>query len=104
MSSSADDRTDLSEKEALSDLETQVGRVLEEMQRLRERARKAERRATDAEALLRNFTTGKDDPAGLRRRMRDMEDENEGLRSRIQEGREGVERLLARIRFLEEQR
>lgn len=104
MSSSADNGTDLSDREALSDLEAQVGRVLQEVQRLRDRARKAERRATDAEALLRNFTSGRDDPAGLRRRMRELEDENEGLRGRIQEGREGVERLLGRIRFLEEQR
>jgi hypothetical protein len=34
----------------------------------------------------------------------ELEEENDLLKDRIREGREGVERLLARIRFLEDQR
>jgi hypothetical protein len=36
-------------------------------------------------------------------RLRALEEENADLRSRIDQGREGVERLLAKIRFLENQ-
>jgi len=42
--------------------------------------------------------------AGLSRRIAELETENEDLRARMSAVRERVERLLARIRFLEEQR
>lgn len=104
MSRSADDRDELRARDALGDLEEVLGRLLEELDRLRDRARTAERRVEDVESLLRNFTTGADDPARLHRRMAEVEAENRELREKIQEGRAGVERLLGRIRFLEEQR
>lgn len=91
------------ERQALSQMEGAVGRVLDEMTRLRERTRRAETRVRDVEALLRRFTRGDDDPAQLQRRVSDLQSENEDLRVRIEEGREAVERLIARIRFLEEQ-
>ena len=36
--------------------------------------------------------------------LRSLEEENQDLRGRLEKGRQGVERLLARIRFLEGQR
>jgi len=36
-------------------------------------------------------------------RLKRLEDENAELRDRLEAGREGVERMIARIRFLENQ-
>jgi predicted RNase H-like nuclease (RuvC/YqgF family) len=91
------------ERKALSEVEGAVGRLLEEMKRLEARTQRAETRVRDVEALLRRFTRGDEDPAQLQRTVSGLQEENEELRSRIEEGREAVERLLARIRFLEEQ-
>jgi hypothetical protein len=57
----------------------------------------------EAEALMRKVTRGALDPAELERRVRELDAENADLRARIGEGKEGVERLLARIRFMEDQ-
>ena len=46
---------------------------------------------------------GEQDPGALVERLTDLESRNRELNERLEEGREGVERLLARIRFLEEQ-
>ncbi len=42
------------------------------------------------------------DPRDLARRVRVLEDENEDLRERLSGGHEIAERLMAKIRFLEE--
>jgi predicted nuclease with TOPRIM domain len=70
--------------------------------RLRSRSRKAEDRIRDLEALLRRFTKGEDDPASLQTRLAKLEAENHEMKERIRKGRDGVERLLSRIRFLED--
>lgn len=102
MSASAEN--DGSDRQALSHLEAAVGRLLEETERLRGRTARAETRVRDVESLLRRFTKGEDDPAQLQRRLSDLQEENRELKRRIEEGGEAVDRLLARIRFLEEQR
>jgi len=91
------------ERQALLRLEGAVGRLLGEMEALRARIRREEARVTEAEALMREVTQGVLDPADLERRVRELDAENADLRARIGEGKEGVERLLARIRFLEDQ-
>ncbi|TVP74496.1 MAG: hypothetical protein EA352_10675 [Gemmatimonadales bacterium] len=91
------------EREALSLLERAVGRLLAEMEAHEVRTRRAEARVRDVEALLRRFTRGDADPARLQERVGELEEENQELRRRLDEGRESVDRLLARIRFLEEQ-
>ncbi|MEX0979909.1 MAG: hypothetical protein WDZ89_02375 [Gemmatimonadota bacterium] len=94
----------VSERQALARLEEAVGRALERMSALQRRATGAEARVRDLEALLRRFTSGDDNPARLMDRLRLLQEENDELRARLNEGREGAERLLARIRFIEEQR
>jgi predicted RNase H-like nuclease (RuvC/YqgF family) len=91
------------ERQALLRLEGAVGRLLGEMEALRARIRREEARVTEAETLMREVTQGVLDPADLERRVRELDAENADLRARISEGKEGVERLLARIRFLEDQ-
>ena len=47
---------------------------------------------------------GSANPADMHTRLKSLEVENADLTRRLDDGREGVERLLAKIRFLEEQR
>lgn len=102
MPQSEDERAEPADRRALSHLESVVGGLLDEMGRLRVRTRRAEARVRDVESLLRQFTTGKDDPVRLQERLTELEEENRELKERVRKGREGVERLLARVRFLEE--
>lgn len=102
MSESVEGET--TDRQALSRLERAVGELLEDAERLEIRYSRSEARVQDVENLLRRFTKGEDDPARLLRRVAELEEENDLLKDRIREGRAGVERLLARIRFLEDQR
>jgi predicted RNase H-like nuclease (RuvC/YqgF family) len=92
------------DRQALARLERAVGGLLSELDHLREQASRGDVRVRDLEDLLRRFTKGEDDPARLLVKVAELEEENSRLKERIHEGREGVERLLARIRFLEDQR
>ena len=91
-------------REALGRLEGAVEQALLRSRQLAERLKEAEGRAEGLDAVLRRIGTGELEPAELVERMRAVEEENRELRLRLERGREGVERLLARIRFLEEQR
>ena len=55
------------------------------------------------EAQLQRFTGGEETGSELLARLQRLEAENEVLHDRLKRGREGVEKLLARVRFLEEQ-
>ena len=66
------------------------------------RASEAESKSAEFEELVKRFT-GDDKEAGrLLTRLRDLESQNTDLKERLELGREGVERLIARIKFLEE--
>ncbi len=95
--------TESMEKEAMIRLDQAVSRMMEEMEELQERVRRAETKARDAQALLQRFSDGDDDPARQHDRMMALEEENRELRDRLRQGRDGVERILGRIRFLEEE-
>jgi predicted nuclease with TOPRIM domain len=92
------------ERAALKALEGAVGRLLKRLAGLTVRAEKAEARQAEVEDLLRRITSGDESPAAMHTRLREIEVEADDLRDRLGQGRETVERLLARIRFLEEQR
>ena len=92
------------ERTALQALETAVGSLLERVRELSQRSDKADARRSEVEDLLRRITTGDESPAAMHQRLQTLEVENEDLRDRLRRGRETVERLLAKIRFLEEQR
>ena len=85
------------------DLEGTVQRALAELERLRGAAEASERRCGELETLLETFRVGDESPADMRARLVRAEAENRDLHERIGRGREAVERLLARIRFLENQ-
>ncbi len=102
MSEFEDNRADPAELKALSALEAGVGRLLEELSRMSMRTRRAEARVRDLEALLRRFTRGDADPGELQETITELRAENRELKDRIREGRAQVDRLLSRVRFLDE--
>lgn len=95
---------DSPDRQAFHELEQAVGRLLERCRRLELATQAAEARAGEMEGLLRRFTADEGAPSRLVERLHRLEEENGDMRDRIETGRAGVERLLARIRFLEEQR
>jgi len=88
---------------AFDPLENAVQSAVAQLKELRGRLDEAQREGRETKELLRKFTGGEEDPAHLLTRLSDLESQNRDLQARIEKGREGVERLLARIRFLEEQ-
>lgn len=88
---------------ALTELESSVHEVLDGLSRLRREGAEQRRRLDEARELLRRVQHGDVDALELTQRLQKLETENAELRRRIERGREGVERLLARVRFAEEQ-
>lgn len=95
---------DRPEAAALAALEYAVRDALEHLRNVSERARAAEARTAELQRIVERFTGDTDQARRLVGSLGALEDENTELRSRIEEGRAGVERLLAKIRFLEDQR
>lgn len=83
-------------------LRAAVERLLDHARQQRERSERAEARVRDLEGLLARFARGEEDPARLAIRLQELREENQALLRRLQEGVEAVDRLLARVRFLEE--
>lgn len=96
---SEDERPDLA---ARARLEAMVGRLVDQLRHHRERGDRAESRVRDLEGLLARFARGEEDPARLALRLDELRQENLELRERMKEGREGVDRLLSRVRYLDE--
>lgn len=90
-------------EQSFEGLETAVARALEEIERLRRSAADSDRRCAELEALLGSFQVGDENPVAMKTRLTRLEAENRDLHQRIGRGRETVERLLARMRFLEDQ-
>jgi chromosome segregation ATPase len=91
------------ELQAFSRLQRAVGEAGARIEKLRRDLGEARKRGEEIEGLLQKFTGGEEDPASMLARLRVLEAENQDLRARLEKGRDGVDRLLARIRFLEEQ-
>jgi len=100
VSSPADDGF-LPPGEAFDDLEGAIGAVLARLHAMKTRAEVAERQSRELNEAMRRFTGDPDESRDLLTRLNQLEDENEDLRTRLDHGRAGVERLIARIRFLE---
>ena len=103
MSDTKKKRTDAPERQALSRLEAVAERLLEERAALMDQVREAEDRVRELKTLLSKFPEGKVDIVTLEKALTRLRDQNAELKGRMAEGREGVERILSRIRFLENQ-
>lgn len=91
------------ESEAIAALEHAVGQALDRLERMSRRVRAAEAKSAELGEVVRRFT-GNDAEAGrILSRLRDLEEENTDLKGRLTEGRAGIDRLLSKIRFLENQ-
>jgi len=92
------------ERAAFTDLESAVSTVLDQLADVSSRAEDAESKSLELEEIVKRFT-GDDAEAGrLLSRLSGLEEENRDLRERLAKGRAGVDKLLAKIRFLEEKR
>lgn len=91
-------------QEAFASLEGAVGEVLERLTTMTARAEAAERKSAELNELMRRFTGNPEQAGDILTRLRLLEDENEDLKGRLEKGRAGVDRLLAKIRFLENQK
>ena len=85
-------------------LEAAVGRAVERMRTLERQLEEARRGAAELDGVLGRLTGGELLPSALLERLSAVEARNHVLERRLEEGRSRVERLLAKIRFLEEQR
>jgi chromosome segregation ATPase len=104
VSNSGDNKAEVAQARAFSRLEAAAARLLEERRRASERAERAEARVAELEAHLAAVASDGDDPVELKSSISRLQSEKEDLVERIERGREGVDRLLSRIRFLQEQR
>ena len=82
--------------EALGKLDGAITRLLEELEEARERAAEL--------AQIGDGVGDTSDPRELAGRVRKLETENEDLRDRLASGHEIAQRLMAKIRFLEEKK
>lgn len=87
----------------LDRLESALRRLLDEYDALRTRAEAADNRVRELELALRNVSAGEIDPVALAERTRELEAENRDLLDRLGRARESVQRILARMRFTEEE-
>ncbi len=89
---------------ALTELEGSVGALLDRIVEVSARAEEAEAKSEELEEIVRRFTGDEAEAGRLLTRLSDLEEENTDLHGRLEKGRSGVDRLLAKIRFLEAQR
>ena len=97
-------KSDRSDRKALKRLDGVVDRALSQIGKLETGLQSAVEGVERAEHLLADFRAGSEDPVQMKTRLDRLEVENEDMRERLEAGRASVERLIARIRFLEEQR
>ena len=89
---------------AFNAVEAAVERALTRLRQSEAHAQAADERSAELETLLERMASGEESPAQMSDELTRLQKENADLRERLDQGRAGVERLLARIRFLEEQR
>jgi hypothetical protein len=91
------------ESEAFDALERAIGQTLDRIQALSDRVAASEARGAELGEVVKRFTGDEGEAGRILTRLKGLEEENVDLRTRLDQGREGVDRLLAKIRFLENQ-
>jgi hypothetical protein len=95
---------DQPDRAAFTELEGAVSTVLDQLVDAKARVSEAEGKSVELEEIVRRFTGDEGEAGRLLSQLSDLQSENEDLKQRLATGRAGVDRLLAKIRFLEEQR
>ena len=91
------------EKQAFDVLERAVGKLLGHLEAMDERLAASESRSEELGEVVQRFTGEEGEADRILSRLQRLEEENEDLRRRLERGREGVDKILAKIRFLENQ-
>ena len=94
---------DVAPDKAVERLENAVTAALTRVELLEGEVVRVNAQGEELEGLLKGVTSGEGGPRELVAKLHILEEENRDLRRRLDEGREGVNRLLAQIKFLEEQ-
>ncbi len=89
--------------ESFARLESAVRRLIRRSAELRAELRSARERNRELVELLAPVAEGEVSPESVLERLRAAEDERQEFAGRLERGREVVERMMARIRFLEDQ-
>ena len=92
----------VSPAQAVDRLEKAVTAALEQVEQLRGEVVRMHVQGEALEGLLKGVTSGEDGPREMIEKLHGLEEENRDLRNRLDQGRAGVERILARVKFLEE--
>ncbi len=82
-------------------LERAVTQALAHIEAIEERIAAAESRSAELTEVVKRFTGDVGEADRILSRLGALEEENQDLRRRLEEGRDGVDRLLAKVRFLE---
>ena len=91
------------ERVAFADLERAVGLALRRLEHMTRRVQAAEAKSAELGEVVKRFTGDETEAGRILSRLRHLEEENADLKGRLAEGRAGVDRLLSKIRFLENQ-
>ena len=92
------------EQAAFIELERIVDAALRHLGEVTRRAEMAEDRNAEFEALIKRFAGDEGDAAKVLHRLAELEEDNENMRSRLEAGQVSVDKLIAKIRFMEEQK
>jgi len=92
-----------SARDAFAELEGAVNHALDRLSAMTERAEAAEKKSAELNELMRRFSGSPEQAGDVLTRLKRLEDENADLKGRLEKGRAGVDRLLAKVRFLEGQ-
>lgn len=82
-------------------LERAVDHAIDQLSAMSQRVESVEAKNTELEELVRRFTGDELEADQIVTEVKGLEKENVELRDRLNQGRDGVDRLLAKIRFLE---
>ena len=90
------------EQAAFIELERIVDAALRHLGEVTRRAEMAEDRNAEFEALIKRFAGDEGDAGQVLHRLAELEEDNENMRSRLEAGQVSVDKLIAKIRFMEE--
>ena len=92
------------EQAAFIELERIVDAALRQLGEVTRRAEMAEDRNAEFEALIKRFAGDEGDAGQVLHRLAELEEDNQNMRSRLEAGQVSVDKLIAKIRFMEEQK
>ena len=92
------------EQAAFIELERIVDAALRHLGEVIRRAEMAEDRNAEFEALIKRFAGDEGDAGQVLHRLAELEEDNENMRSRLEACQVSVDKLIAKIRFMEEQK